>query len=232
MTTIAENIANVRERCEAAARRAGRSPQEITLLAVSKRASPESILAAYQAGATRFGESYIQEAKAKIGVPPLDKPEIQWHLIGRLQSNKVKEAIGRFALIQSVDSIRIAQEISKRAETSERPQDILLEVKLDESPAKCGFHFEEMEAATEQIAALKGVRIQGLMGMAPFDPSEKTVRAAFQTLYKLFERLPASMRQTLSMGMTGDFEIAIEEGATLVRIGTAIFGSRSQAKGL
>ncbi len=228
--TIAENIAKVRERCEQAAERAGRSAEEITLLAVSKTVSPENILAAYQSGARHFGESYMQEAKAKVGVPPLDKPDIEWHFIGHLQSNKAREAVGRFTVIQSVDSLALAQEISKRAANIGTAQRILLEVKLEANPAKFGFGVEELPSMVERIGSLEGVCIQGLMGMAPYDPSVTVVRSAFQTLYRLFERLPPPMRQTLSMGMTGDFEIAIEEGATLVRIGSAIFGSRSQSQ--
>ena len=227
--SIAENIARVRERCASAAERAGRSSQEITLLAVTKTVSPEYILSARESGITHFGENYVQEAKSKVGIPPLNKPDISWHLIGHLQSNKVREVVGKFAVIQSVDSLALAQEISKRAVALGIVQQLLLEVKLDANPAKFGFGVDDLPSAVERIGSLEGIQIRGLMGMAPFTPSEVVVRSAFQTLYQLFEHLPHPMRYTLSMGMTGDFEIAIEEGATLVRIGTAIFGSRSQA---
>lgn len=224
--SIAQKLAQTRERIARAAERVGRSPDAITLLAVTKTVSPERILEAYAAGVRDFGENYAQEARSKVGVPPLDLPDIRWSFIGRLQRNKAREVVGKFALIQSVDSIALAQEIGKRAQQRQLVADILLEVKLDDSEAKAGITPAEALALCEAISQTEGVRLCGLMGMAPFHADPEMARPHFRRLYHLFMKLPQEAQQTLSMGMTGDYEVAIEEGATQVRIGTALFGTR------
>lgn len=223
---ITRNIALVRERIAQAAGRAGRAAEEITLVAVSKTLNAETVAFAYAAGVRDFGESYVQDALTKVGQPPLDKPDIRWHFIGHLQKNKVREVVGRFALIHSVDSVALAQEIGRRAVRLGQSVDVLLEVKLDPAATKFGFAPDETLTLAEQVAQIPGVRLKGLMGMAPYATEPEAARPFFQNLYTLFAQLPPERRQTLSMGMSGDFEVAIEEGATLVRIGTALFGPR------
>lgn len=223
---IAGNIARVRERIAQAAGRAGRRPESVTLIAVTKTVTPDRIAEAYAAGIRDFGENYVQEALTKRGMPPLDGQDICWHFIGHLQSNKVKDVVGRFALVQSVDSLSLASEIGRRARKVGLTADILLEVKLDAVEAKFGFAPETTLEAAAQIVGLDGVRLCGLMGMAPFGDDPEQARPHFRRLYGLFRQLPPETHQTLSMGMTGDFEVAVEEGATHVRIGTALFGKR------
>lgn len=223
---IAANIARVRERIADAARRTARSPESITLIAVTKTAPLERIALAYAAGIRDFGENYLQEALGKIGQSRANWPDATWHFIGHLQTNKAREVIGPFGLIQSVDSLRLAQELARRVALQKRDLDILLEVKLDPSEAKFGFAPESVLEAAAQVASLENVTVRGLMGMAPFSDTPEQARPYFRTLYQLFQQLPPTCRQVLSMGMTGDFEVAIEEGATHVRIGTAIFGKR------
>jgi PLP dependent protein len=222
----ARNIEQIRERIAQAARRAGRKPEEITLVAVSKTRTSEEIASAYAAGVRDFGESYAQEVLTKIENPLLSLPDLRWHFIGHLQSNKVRDVVGRFALIHSVDSLGLAQTIGQRAVRSGLVADILLEIKLDPAATKYGFLPAETQVAVEQIAPIPGVRLQGLMGMAPYAETPEAARPFFQTLSRLFMQLPPEMQHTLSMGMSGDFEVAIEEGATMVRIGTALFGPR------
>lgn len=223
---IARNIARVRERISEAAVRAGRTAEEITLVAVSKTMPPEAVVEAYQAGIRDFGENYVQDALTKIGHAPLDTPDIHWHFIGHLQTNKVKEVVGRFALIHSVDSLRLAQAIGQRAEQTGQTAHILLEVKLDPAATKFGLSREEALEAAEQVMQIPGVRLRGLMGMAPYAADPEVARPFFHALYQTFQQLPPESRQTLSMGMSGDYEAAIAEGSNLVRIGTAIFGPR------
>lgn len=225
---IAGNIARVRERIALAAERAGRSAEAITLVAVTKTVAPTRIAEAAAVGVRDFGENYVQEALAKIGSPPLDRPDLRWHFIGHLQRNKVREVLGRFTLLQSVDSVALAAEIGRRAQRIGQTADLLLEVKLDAAAeAKFGFLPEATLEAAAQVGQMAGVQLRGLMGMAPFASDPEQARPHFRRLRTLFEQLPPAERQILSMGMTGDFEVAVEEGATLVRIGTAIFGKRA-----
>jgi pyridoxal phosphate enzyme (YggS family) len=224
---IADNIARVQERIAQVAARAGRTAEAITLVAVTKTVDPLQIAQAMAAGLRDFGENYIQEALAKIAHPLLVNPDLRWHFIGHLQRNKVREALGRFVLLHSVDSVALAQEIGRRAQQAGHSADILLEVKLDvAATAKFGFVPEATLEAAAQVRTISGVRLRGLMGMAPFDPEPEQARLSFRRLHALFAQLPSEEQQILSMGMSGDFEVAIEEGATLVRIGTAIFGAR------
>jgi pyridoxal phosphate enzyme (YggS family) len=226
ITPLAENLARIRERVARSAQRAGRREDEITLLAVSKTQPPERIQEAHTLGLCAFGENYVQEARAKLSSPLLQSPTLEWHFIGHLQSNKAREVVGRFRFIQSVESISLAQEISKRAVQSALVQDILLEVKLDPTQTKFGLLPDALNAMVAQIEVLPGVRLQGLMGMAPYVRDPEEARPSFRTLYRCFRQLPASAQNTLSMGMSGDFEVAIEEGSTLIRVGTALFGER------
>ena len=233
MIQIADNIARIRERIAAAAGRANRDPECVTLVAVSKTVLPDRIVEAYDAGLRIFGESYLQEALTKIGRAPLDLPDVQWHYIGHLQSNKARDVEARFALIQSVDSRKLAEEIGRHAVVSGRLARILLEVKLDTVGTKFGIEPDKAIEEALGISELPGIRLEGLMGIAPYvtaadaGAGAEASRPAFRRLAELFCRLPETCRQTLSMGMTGDFEIAVEEGATLVRIGTGLFGNRT-----
>ena len=220
MTTIADNFRSVNERIAGAASRAGREFSDITLVAVTKKQSMDAILEVLNAGATDIGENYVQEAA--------DKREsvlsARWHLLGHLQSNKAKVAVTLFDLVQSVDSLKLARALGAQAQASGKDQKILLQVHLGDEETKFGLLPETVADSAAEIAELPGVTLQGLMGIAP---NGVEARPYFQQLRAIFEALPAKNAQILSMGMTGDFESAIEEGATLIRIGTAIFGPRS-----
>ncbi|HLV81848.1 MAG TPA: YggS family pyridoxal phosphate-dependent enzyme [Chthonomonadaceae bacterium] len=221
------NLQRVRERMARAAERAGRDPEAITLVAVTKTVEPARIAAAYTAGIRHFGENYMQEALRKIGTPPLDGPDVRWHFIGHLQRNKVKEAVGRFALVESVDTVPLAQEIGRRAEQAGQVVEILLEVNLAAAETRYGLTPEAVAAAAAACAQIAGVRLRGLMGMAPYAHDPEAARPYFRHLRALFAQVPPATQQILSMGMSGDFEVAIEEGATEIRIGTALFGPRT-----
>jgi hypothetical protein len=233
MTEIAENIGQIRERIVAATMRSNRNPESVSLVAVSKRVLPDRIAEAYSAGIRSFGESYLQEALPKIGCAALNLAGMEWHFIGRLQSNKVRDVVAHFTLIQSVDSRKMALEIGRRAAEAGRIARILLEVKLDTVGTKIGIEPDKAHEEALGISEIPGIRLEGLMGIAPYvtaaeaGAGAEASRPAFRRLAELFCRLPETCRQTLSMGMTGDFEIAIEEGATLVRIGTGVFGTRT-----
>ena len=220
MTTIADNFRSVNERIAGAASRAGREFSDITLVAVTKKQSVAAIMEVLSAGATDIGENYVQEAA--------DKREsvlsARWHLLGHLQSNKAKVAVTLFDLVQSVDSLKLARALGAQAQASGKEQKILLQVHLGDEETKFGLLPETVADSAAEIAELPGVTLQGLMGIAP---NGVEARPYFQQLRAIFEALPAKNAQILSMGMTGDFESAIEEGATLIRIGTAIFGPRS-----
>lgn len=228
MTTspLADNLALLQERIARAVERVGRHQNEISLLAVTKMQPPERIREAYEAGLRLFGENYVQEARAKLSEPLLDLPDLQWHFIGHLQSNKAREVVGCFSLLQSIDSLDLAKEVAKRARQRETVQPILLEVKLDTTAPKFGVAPQEVLPLVESLMELPNVRLEGLMGMAPFGTDATAVRASFRTLARCFEKLPPEARKVLSMGMSGDFEVAIEEGSTMIRIGTSLFGAR------
>src|SRR5579862_5253928 len=223
MSQIRDNLERVRERIAEAARRSGRDPADVTLVAVTKTVPVKRMREAVEAGAIDLGESYYQELREKL---PLFGPDERWHFIGHLQSNKARYIAGKVALVHSVDSVALAREIGKRAVEYGAHQDILLEVKLDPAPTKTGIAPEAVLSIAEQVSAIPGLRLRGLMGMAPFAGDPEHARPYFARLQRLFDELPVEWRNELSMGMTGDFEVAIEEGATVVRIGTAIFGSR------
>ena len=220
MSAITDNLERVNERISAAAKRAGRRPDEITLVAVTKKQSAAIVAAVLTAGAGDVGENYVQEAAEKRATVTGGR----WHLMGHLQSNKAKLAVSLFDLIQSVDSVKLAQALGRHAQAANTAQPILLQVHLGDEETKTGLPPEQARDAAAEIAAIPGIELRGLMGIAPngVDP-----RPFFRDLRRLFEALPESNRQTLSMGMSGDFEAAIEEGTTMVRVGTAIFGART-----
>lgn len=219
MSTIAHNIGRVRQRIDAAARGAGRAPDDVTLVVVTKKQPAAALAEALAAGASDLGENYVQEAADKRG----DVPGGRWHLMGHLQSNKARQAVAVFDVVQSVDGVKLARTLGRHAGERGKTQDILLQVMLGDEETKSGMAPELVGEAAAEIAGVPHVALRGLMGIAPagVDP-----RPHFRHLRRLFEALPIGSRHTLSMGMSGDFECAIEEGATMVRVGTAIFGPR------
>ena len=226
---LAGNLENVRARIRAASERAGRNPDEVTLLAVSKGQPPELIKAASELGLNLFGENKVQEAKAKI---PLCPSRLHWHMIGHLQSNKCRDAVHFFEMIQSVDSLELAREINKWADKSAKTMPILLEVNIAGESTKFGFKPEALLAELPAINALPRIEINGLMTMAPWTLDAEKVRPVFRRLREIkaeCERILGASLRHLSMGMSSDYEVAIEEGSTIVRIGTAIFGERKKA---
>lgn len=220
---IAHNVAEVRERIAQACARAGRQPGEIILIAVSKTVDIPRIKQAISAGIVHFGENYYQEAREKI--PAVDAP-VHWHFIGHLQKNKVRGVVPLFEWIHTVDDAELAQEISRRAQALGKQQRVLIEVNVARESQKFGVAAEDVLALAEHVASLPNVRLEGLMGMAPIVERPEQARPYFAELRRLFEQLPKAHRVHLSIGMTQDYEVAIEEGATMVRIGTAIFGPR------
>ncbi|MGC8784400.1 MAG: YggS family pyridoxal phosphate-dependent enzyme [Armatimonadota bacterium] len=223
-TDIAHNVAVVRERIDRACERAGRKTEEVTLIAVSKTVDIARIEQAIAAGIEHFGENYYQEAREKI---PCIQAPVHWHFIGHLQKNKVRGVVPLFEWIHTVDDEELAQEIDRRAQAAGKRQRVLIEVNIAREPQKFGVSPEEVLSLAERIAQLPSVQLEGLMGMAPLVENAEQARPYFAELRRLFERLPETCRVHLSMGMTQDYEVAIEEGATMVRIGTAIFGPRA-----
>ena len=218
---IATNLEAVRARMRAAAERAGRDPAALTLVAATKGVTPFRLREAIDAGLTDCGENIFQDAEERIaGLGPA-AGVVRWHFIGHLQSNKVGGALRLFDILESVDSERLATQISRRAETTAR---ILLEVNVALEPSKYGFRPEEVAGAISTISRLPNIQIDGLMTVAPAVANSEQVRPVFRELRQLAE---ANGLRELSMGMTNDFEVAIEEGATSVRVGRAIFGERS-----
>jgi pyridoxal phosphate enzyme (YggS family) len=229
--SFAENLDSIQQRIRTACERAGREPSSVTLLGVTKGQPPDAVNEAAKLGLVCFGENKIQEAKAKI---PLCSGKLRWHFIGHLQTNKCRDAVELFGIIQSVDSLYLAQEISKRAEQASKTMPILLEVNLAGEASKFGYRPDKLEAELNQINALPRIEVHGLMTVPPWSSNAESVRPVFRQLRELKERaeqvLGAPLPQ-LSMGMSGDFEVAIEEGATIVRVGTALFGARKSAMG-
>lgn len=223
---LAANLEQVRRRIAAACERAGRDPASVTLLAVSKGQPPEVVRAAADLGLTLFGENKVQEARAKI---PLCPGRLRWHLVGHLQTNKARDAVQWFEMIQSVDSLRLAEELQKQADKAARTVPVLLEVNVAGEASKFGYRPEQLLEELPALNALPRLEIRGLMTLAPWTPEPEKVRPVFRRLRELKaeceQRLGAPLEH-LSMGMSGDFEAAIEEGATLVRLGTALFGPR------
>lgn len=226
---ICENLKEVEAKIEAACKRAGRDRSEVTLIAVSKTKPVEMLEEAYGIGIREFGENKVQEMMDKYEVMPKD---IHWHMIGHLQRNKVKYLMGKAALIHSVDSLRLAEEISAQSVKHEVTTDILIEVNIAGEETKFGTDREEAIALVEAAAKLPNIHICGLMTIAPFVENSEDNRKYFQQIRQLSvdikeKNIDNVDMRILSMGMTGDYEVAIEEGATMVRVGTGIFGTRN-----
>ncbi len=227
MNAIAEGLARVRRRMAEAAGRAGRDPGEIELVAISKTHPAECVRAALAAGQGLFGENRIQEALVKLD--ELAGEPVRWHLVGHLQRNKARQAVGRFELIHSVDSVELIEELEKRAGAAGVVQAILLQINVSGEGSKAGARPEELAGLLEALGRAPHLSGRGLMTIPPWDPDPETARPHFRRLRELLEGIeensPLAGRE-LSMGMSEDMEVAIEEGATLVRVGSAIFGER------
>lgn len=226
---IQENLALVKKNIEEACQRVQRNPDEVTLIAVSKTKPVSDIETAIACGMYEFGENKVQELTNKI--EQITAP-VHWHLIGHLQTNKVKYVVDKGLLIHSVDSVKLAKEIQKEAVKRQVHCDILLEVNVAEEESKFGFAYDEVPDAVREIACLSNVHIQGLMTIAPFVENPEENRNIFANLHKLLLDIKSINidnvnMSVLSMGMTNDYMVAIEEGATMVRVGTGIFGTRN-----
>jgi PLP dependent protein len=227
---IASNLHSVRSRIDAAARRAGRDPSHVRLIAVSKMFDADHVRAAWSAGQRDFGENKVQEALQKIGGTA--DMEIRWHLIGHLQSNKARKAVGAFGCIHSVDSLDLLRKLDAAAVEIGTSPDVLVQLDLAREETKFGAAVDDARRLVEEGCAARGVRLRGLMLIPPWNEDQEQTRPWFKRLRDLrdswlSEGVPANCLAQLSMGMSHDFEAAIEEGATLVRVGTAIFGKRS-----
>jgi pyridoxal phosphate enzyme (YggS family) len=228
---IADNIRSVEKRITEACERAGRNRDDVTLICVTKTMPVEDLRQAYDAGQRSFGENRVQEINDKF--PQLPK-DIQWHMIGHLQTNKVKYLMDKAVMIHSVDSAHLARAISKEAVKAGRVMDILIEINAAGEESKFGLDYDGVLSMIEEIAPLPGIRICGLMTVAPYTDDPETNRVFFRNLRELAvdidrQSIDNVSMTVLSMGMTGDFEVAIEEGATHIRVGTAIFGKRNYA---
>ncbi len=226
---IKENIEAVQANIETACQKAGRDPREVTLIAVSKTKPLSDIEEAIDCGMMEFGENKVQELVDKI--EHVSRP-VHWHLIGHLQTNKVKYIADKGLLIHSVDSVKLAKEIQKEAVKKQADCDILLEVNVAREESKFGFTCEEVPDAVAEIAQLSNVHIQGLMTIAPFVENPEDNRVIFAKLHKLLldiksRNIDNVNMNVLSMGMTNDYTVAVEEGATMIRVGTGIFGARN-----
>ncbi|HUA38664.1 MAG TPA: YggS family pyridoxal phosphate-dependent enzyme [Candidatus Sulfopaludibacter sp.] len=228
--SLTENLEKIQQRIRVACERTGRAPDSVALLAVTKSQPPEMVRAVADGGQLLFGENKVQEAKAKI---PMCPGKLRWHFIGHLQSNKCRDAVELFGMIQSVDNLVLAQEINRRAEQAGRTMPILLEVNVAAEASKFGYQPEKLLSELEILNQLPRLEIQGLMTVPPYVTDPQKARPHFRRLAALKiqceQKLGVALPH-LSMGMSGDFEAAIEEGATLVRIGTALFGPRSAGK--
>ncbi len=236
MSAVKENLLNVMHRMEKAARKAGRDPKEVKLVAVSKTVEVARIKEAIEAGVTILGENYVQEAQKKIEeIEKLARTEplgegglVSWHFIGHLQSNKAKYAVRLFDTIHSVDSIPLAEELNRRAEQAGQVIKVMIEVNLSKEATKFGTDEEQLVNLARRIRDLKHLSLEGLMTMPPYFDDPEMSRPYYVALRDLKEKMTREgiPLKELSMGMSNDFEIAIEEGATFVRVGTAIFGAR------
>lgn len=226
MSDLAANLENIRHRLAEACQRAGRDPAEVTLLAVSKNQPPERVTEAARLGLTLFGENRVQEARQKI---PLCPGHLSWHFIGHLQSNKAREAVGLFGMIEGVDRPEVARELQRQATLQARRVPVLLEVNVAGESSKFGWDPDRLPAALAEWGAFDRLEIHGLMTVAPYATDPERVRPVFRRLRELRDRcadLLGAPLPVLSMGMSGDFSVAVEEGSTLVRLGTALFGPR------
>lgn len=228
MSEISENLARVRERIETAALRCGRDLLKVRLVAVIKTVEAERVRQAISAGVKILGENYVQEAQKKIEILGHN---VAWHFIGHLQTNKAKAAVHLFDLIHSVDSLNLAKELNKQAQQQGKVLPVLLQVNLSGETTKFGAREKEIFQVIEELSAMEGLLVKGLMTMPPYFEDPEASRPYYVELRKLGEwlaqqKLSRISIEELSMGMSNDFEVAIEEGATLVRVGTAIFGAR------
>jgi hypothetical protein len=227
---LADNLNSIQLRIRAACERAGRDPDSVVLLAVTKGQPPEVVNEAVKLGVTLFGENKVQEAKAKI---PLCSGRLRWQMIGHLQSNKCRDAIDWFEMIQSVDSLPLAEELSKRAGQAGKTMPVFLEVNAVGEASKFGYRAEALLTDLPKLNALPRLEVHGLMTVPPWTTELEKLRPIFREMRELksrCEQILGAPLPHLSMGMSGDFEVAIEEGATMVRIGTALFGPRPKAK--
>lgn len=228
---IAENLEKLRAQIAERARKAGRDPRTVQLLAVSKTFDAGQVAEAFQAGAVDFGENFAQELREKHA--QLAELPIRWHFIGHLQTNKVKVIAPFVSLIHSVDSLRLGEEISRRAEGSGRIIDVLIEVHTTDEATKFGVQPQDVVPLVHNLRSFPGIRIVGLMTMGPFSEDPENSRGSFHLTSELFReiaqaKIPGVEMRHLSMGMSHDFTVAIDEGATIVRIGTALFGKRTK----
>lgn len=229
---IKENLEEVEARITRACERSGRERSEVTLISVSKTKPAEMLQEAYDAGSRDFGENKPQEIREKYPQLPTD---IRWHMIGHLQRNKIKYIIDKVCMIHSVDSIRLAEAIDKEAKKHGIIMPVLIEVNVAEEESKFGIHLDEAESLIRQISELSNIQVQGLMTIAPFTENAEDNRIYFRKLRNLYvdikdKNIDNVNMCNLSMGMTGDYEVAVEEGATMVRVGTGIFGARSYSQ--
>lgn len=225
---VRRNIMNIRKKIKSAAQRTGRDPKDIQLVAVTKNVSPKMMEEAASAGINIFGENRVQEAVSKYNKV---RKNIDWHMIGHLQSNKAKIAVELFSMIQSLDSVKLAKEIDKRANRIEKVIDVLIQVNIGREETKFGINPEDVEGFIRSIANLPNINVRGLMAIAPYSDNPENVRKYFREMKRIFDyikslKIEGINMELLSMGMTGDFEVAIEEGANMVRIGSGIFGKR------
>lgn len=226
---LADNLKEVQEKIDESCRACGRDSREVTLVAVSKTKPVELLMEAYEAGARVFGENKVQEILDKYDKMPAD---VQWHMIGHLQRNKVKYIIDKVAMIHSVDSLRLAQTIEQEAAKKDVVMKILLEVNVAEEESKFGLRMDEVIPLLQEIASFPHLQVAGLMTIAPMTDNPEENRVFFQKLKKLSVDINSKninniTVSVLSMGMTGDYEVAVQEGATMVRVGTGIFGERN-----
>jgi hypothetical protein len=227
-TDISSNVSLIRQRMGVACARCGRDPQSVKLMAVSKTVAPERIRQALAAGVTLLGENYVQEAREKI---PTIGHVAEWHMIGHLQTNKVKYVVNLFDWIHSVDRLELARELDKRAGQNNRRLNVLIEVNVSGEESKSGIEATQALELVRQVSLLPNINLRGLMTMPPYSDNPENSRPYFQALRKLRDDIsaadiPSIPMDELSMGMTDDFEVAIEEGATIIRVGRAIFGNR------
>jgi len=228
---IKENLITIEDRISAACKRSGRARDTVKLVAVSKTKPVEMITEAFNNGIREFGENKVQELCSKYEA--LKEADINWHLIGNLQRNKVRQVVSKATLIHSVDSLKLAEEISKEVLKQQlEPVSILIEINIGSEPTKHGVAISKVKELLHEISALPGIIIKGFMTVAPYTDAPENNRKYFRKMYELYVDMQAENKDNiniteLSMGMSGDFEIAIEEGATIVRIGTGIFGERS-----
>jgi hypothetical protein len=227
---IRANLQQLRANIAAIAERCGRDPREIELLAVSKRMTVEQTREAWHCGQTLFGENFVQEAAEKI--PQLD-PAIRWHFIGHLQSNKARQAARLFAMVETVDRMKLAAELNRHAAAGGRVLEILVQVNVGREPQKSGMAPQNVEQFLSELGRLQHLRVRGLMTIPPYSENPELARPYFRALKELADHCRSrglfadNSSVVLSMGMSGDYPVAIEEGATLLRIGTAIFGERT-----